>query len=315
MNFDRTSKFIPSTAVLSVSALALVAVFVGSSFLVGRVEDTGRRFFETGSAVVASLDRFAGELSSRDFSKAGAFYSDRFAGTPLGLSRLEPADGPAQEKNGVRRLRFQASETAFDRAGALDEWRSYLESFESVEKLVLHLHRLPSWESPGRIVASVRFELIGRPKGALREGVDRAYFEFEFESVDCEMRILRSSLIDGERIINDQPQFLDVSSAAGIDFENQYYPQFLSEPLAFGMIRYGPGGISTVDYDNDGFYDLFIPDGVESKLFRNLGNGTFEDMTATAGLTGLDGVSVGVFGDFDNDGWKDLFVSRTFTPN
>ena len=35
------------------------------------------------------------------------------------------------------------------------------------------------------------------------------------------------------------------------------------------MIRYGPGGITAVDYDNDGFYDLFIPDGVESRLFRN----------------------------------------------
>lgn len=315
MNLDRTSRFIPGTAFLSGSALALVAVLVGGSFLVGRVDDTGRRFFETGSAVVTSLNRFAGELSSRDFAKAGAFYSDRFSGTPLGLSRLQPATGPGGERNGLRRLRFQASETALDRAGALDEWRGYLESFESVEELSLHLHRLPSWESPGRIVASVRFELIGKPKGALREGVDRAYFEFEFESVDGELRILRSSLLEGERIINDQPQFLDVSSAAGIDFKNQYYPRFLSEKLAFGMIRYGPGGIAAVDYDNDGSYDLFIPDGVESKLFRNRGDGSFEDVTAQAGLAGLDGVSVGVFGDFDNDGWKDLFVSRTFTPN
>ena len=325
MNLNRSSKLIP---LLSASALALVAVFVGSSFLVGRVEDTGRRFFETGSAVVTSLDRFAGELSSRNFSQAGAFYSDRFAGTPLGLSSLEPAEDPtAIEKNGLRRLRFRASETPLDRAGALDEWRSYLESFESIEELSLHLHRLPSWESPARIVASVRFELIGKPKGALREGVDRAYFEFELESpggemdgkMDGDLRILRSSLVDGERIINDQPQFLDVSAAAGIDFENRYYPRFLSEELAFGMIRYGPGGISTVDFDNDGFYDLFIPDGVESRLFRNLGaasgEATFEDVTAQSGLTGLDGVSVGVFGDFDNDGWKDLFVSRTFSPN
>src|SRR5437588_3131812 len=81
------------------------------------------------------------------------------------------------------------------------------------------------------------------------------------------------------------------------------------------MIRYGPGGITAVDYDNDGLYDLFIPDGVESKLYRNRGDGTFEDVTSKAGLSGLDGVSVAVFADYDNDGWKDLFVSRTFRPN
>ena len=72
----------------------------------------------------------------------------------------------------------------------------------------------------------------------------------------------------------------------------------------------GPAGITTVDVDNDGFYDLFIPDGVESKLFRNTGDGRFTDITAKVGLSGLDGVSVGVFADYDNDGRPDLFISR-----
>ncbi|MCP4371981.1 MAG: VCBS repeat-containing protein, partial [Deltaproteobacteria bacterium] len=81
------------------------------------------------------------------------------------------------------------------------------------------------------------------------------------------------------------------------------------------MNRYGPAGITAADYDSDGFYDLFIPDGVESKLFRNRGDGTFEDVTAAAGLAGLDGVAVGLFADYDNDGHRDFFVSRTFKPN
>ena len=50
-------------------------------------------------------------------------------------------------------------------------------------------------------------------------------------------------------------------------------------------------------------------------MFRNRGDGTFEDITAAAGLGGLDGVSVGVFADYDNDGFKDFFVSRTFKHN
>jgi hypothetical protein len=54
---------------------------------------------------------------------------------------------------------------------------------------------------------------------------------------------------------------------------------------------------------------------VESRLLRNLGDGRFEDVTVKAGLSGLDGVSVAVFADYDNDGYKDLFVSRTFHHN
>jgi hypothetical protein len=80
--------------------------------------------------------------------------------------------------------------------------------------------------------------------------------------------------------------------------ERFYSPQFSGSPLGLNT---GPGGITAADYDNDGFYDLFIPDGVESKLFHNNGAGTFSDVTAEAGLSGLDGVNVALFADYDND--------------
>ncbi len=129
------------------------------------------------------------------------------------------------------------------------------------------------------------------------------------------LEITSASLDEGDRYIGDKPHFTNVAHDAGIDFVNQYYPAFLNQPLKFGMIRYGPAGITVADVDNDGFYDIFIPDGVESKLFHNLGNGKFEDITAKSGLSGLDVVSVALFADYDNDGYKDLFVSRTFKPN
>ena len=93
-------------------------------------------------------------------------------------------------------------------------------------------------------------------------------------------------------VFADAPQFIDVGPSAGISFMNRFHPPFLTQPLKFGMIRYGPAGITAADYDNDGFYDLFIPDGVESHLFRNRRDGTFEHVTRQAGLEGLDGVSV-----------------------
>ena len=246
----------------------------------------------------------------------------RSRGNKLGLVSL----GSPVSREGVEQLRFQGGdgEPDQDLSAAMAEWTTYLNTFENIEAAELHLHRLTEWESPTHWSASVRFELIGKQKGAALDGIDRALFSLEFDVVNGTPRIARASLIEGERLLNSPQsgqhrQFADVSAAAGIDFKNEYYPAFLNQPLRFGMIRYGPAGISTVDFDNDGNYDLFIPDGVASRLYRNMGASAgaakFEDVTARAGLSGLDGVSVGVFADYDNDGHKDLFVSRTFKPN
>lgn len=77
-----------------------------------------------------------------------------------------------------------------------------------------------------------------------------------------------------------------------------------------------PGGIAVFDYDGDGKLDLFFPNGgslsggkkAPNRLFRNLGNMKFEDVTDRAGLGGKDydfGVAAG---DYDNDGRLDLLV-------
>ena len=82
------------------------------------------------------------------------------------------------------------------------------------------------------------------------------------------------------------------------------------------------GGVAMLDYDNDGLQDLFFTNGAslpdlkktDSSFFnclvRNKGDGTFEDVTEKAGLTGADldfcfGVAAG---DYDNDGNADLFI-------
>ncbi len=275
------------------------------------VERDGEAFFQTGRLVVKTLQNFIQAVQDRDFSRLRWYYSSHFAGNCLGLDRL----ALDSVKDGIHFYRFFNTEEACDRGRAVMEWRSYLSGFAETEEIGLHLHRLESWEPHHPLVTTVRFEHIGKLPGEERPGIDRAFFRIVWERVGDSLHILDQALVEGERILAQQPLFSNVGSDAGIDFQNQYYPPFLSEPLKFGMIRYGPGGITVVDYDNNGLYDLFIPDGVESKLFRNRGDGTFEDVTQAAGLGGLDGVSSAVFADYDNDGFKDLFVSRTFKPN
>src|SRR5713226_5475164 len=269
------------------SVLTPVALYLGASMGMDHFDRTGWKFFNTGKDIATNLGSLAKSVKTKDTAGIEAFYARDFSGSPLGLTRLEQAE----EKDGVRKLLFRSDGGAAGRDAATREWRSYVDTFESIEEAGMHIHRLEKWDSPNDLVASVRFELIGKPKGAAQAGIDRAFFRMHFDTSEGGLKIRQAALIEGDRIIADKPQFHNVAKEAGVDFENKYYPAFLTQPLKFAMIRYGPAGITTVDYDNDGFYDLFIPDGVESKLFRNKGDGTFEDVTAKAGLAGLDGVS------------------------
>jgi len=81
------------------------------------------------------------------------------------------------------------------------------------------------------------------------------------------------------------------------------------------------GGVALFDFDNDGFLDLFLPNGSRlpemdksdpaffNRLYRNNGNGMFSDVTGRSGVRGF-GYSMGVAaGDYDNDGYVDLYVA------
>ena len=87
--------------------------------------------------------------------------------------------------------------------------------------------------------------------------------------------------------------------------------RFTLKPDAFGGVETDYGIAAAVgDYNNDGHPDLYVCCYGQNKLFRNRGDGTFEDVTAKAGV-GLKGFSTGaVWFDYDGDGFLDLFVCR-----
>ncbi|HEY3625501.1 MAG TPA: tetratricopeptide repeat protein [Terracidiphilus sp.] len=79
---------------------------------------------------------------------------------------------------------------------------------------------------------------------------------------------------------------------------------------AVGVDVYGNNGVAAGDYDGDGFDDLYIcqPAGLPNRLYRNRGDGTFEDVTEKAGVGVLDGTACALFADFRNRGRQDLLV-------
>ena len=77
-----------------------------------------------------------------------------------------------------------------------------------------------------------------------------------------------------------------------------------------------PPGAAVLDFDGDGREDLFVPGGDGNRLYRNRGDGRFEDVTEKAGVAGQKGEGIGALAfDFDNDGDQDLYVTYLFQPN
>jgi enediyne biosynthesis protein E4 len=130
--------------------------------------------------------------------------------------------------------------------------------------------------------------------------------------------------LPGQKAQPEQPgKFLDVTSAAGVHFLGQAYhtaKKYLIETMG--------SGVALFDYDNDGRLDIFFANGAPltdpmtpgaipkksgpkdwNRLYHQKQDGSFEDVTEKAGLAGV-GYDMGVaVGDYDNDGYEDLYVT------
>jgi enediyne biosynthesis protein E4 len=112
------------------------------------------------------------------------------------------------------------------------------------------------------------------------------------------------------------------SKAAGLDFVHE--APTLDSKLAHIMPQVASMGaaVSIVDVDADGLADMYVTnsrEGSSNRLFRNKGDGRFEDVAGRLGIADLNrpdtGVSMGsVWGDYDNDGFEDLFLYRWGRP-
>jgi hypothetical protein len=152
------------------------------------------------------------------------------------------------------------------------------------------------------VAPKLGLDVVGRGGGVITEDLDAdGYIDIMFSSAGL------STKTDQLRYFhnNKDGTFTDRTSAAGLN------------GITGGL------NISSADYNNDGYVDVFIPRGAwlgpdgrqPSSLLRNNGDNTFTDVSAEAGLFTLYPSNTAVWADFDGDGWVDLFVGNETTPN
>ena len=139
----------------------------------------------------------------------------------------------------------------------------------------------------------------------------------------AELRALGTSTGQPTQTVQNPGHFIEAAESLGIHFRQQASPtskKYLPETMG--------SGVALFDYDNDGRLDIFLANGAPlndptpkgtiprktapkywDRLYHQKHDGSFEDVTEKAGLSGF-GYSTGVaVGDYDNDGFEDLYVA------
>jgi hypothetical protein len=106
--------------------------------------------------------------------------------------------------------------------------------------------------------------------------------------------------------------FRECAADAGLTFPMRFLPQEQGEGFKINLYDHG-SGVAVGDFDGDGHDDLYFCNQLgKNALYRNKGDGTFEDVTGRAGVALGDRVCVAAtFADYDNDGRPDLYVTST----
>jgi tetratricopeptide (TPR) repeat protein len=260
------------------------------------------------------------------------------------LESLLVWSGPALE---IRRNKF-ARQTALGRDAFLRELRSAMGSFSKIVTAEFQVVTIDATTEgkgkdknalgtageeagatriPSRLRTRVRYELVGSGRDFYREQrVGQWELEWQASSSSGaagEFRLKNWRALDETRSRCAGPVFEDIAELA-FGGNSSYSSQLLRGADywrtvldgACGIDIYGHNGVSVGDIDDDGFDDLYVcqPAGLPNRLYRNRGDGTFEDITEASGLGILDNTACALFGDIDNDGRQDLIVVRTNGP-
>ncbi len=257
---------------------------------------------------------------------------ERILATDFSGSSLQPVDsrlvrpGPALE---VHQNKF-AAQSNLARDIFLQELRAAMSVFSKLATAEFQVTSIEAGsvstsQLPERLKTRVRYELVGTGAGFHREQrVGNWDLEWRaYASTRGDFLLQNWKVLDETRSRSASPVFIDITAPA-LGNNASYSAQMLRGvdywrtvlDGACGIDIYGHNGVSAADIDNDGFDDLYVcqPAGLPNRLYRNRGDGTFEDITEASGLGILDNAACALFADFDNDGRQDVVVVRASGP-
>ncbi len=231
---------------------------------------------------------------------------------------------------------FQVWEAKFAEAPLLGreafvaEWRAAVRNFSkllTVEFQITGIRAdtglLASPEKSVGVHTRVRYEFVGEGQGFHREQwIGNLELDWEI-GPGREIRLRKWRNVEEMRSRSLAPVFEDTATtafASCASYSAQFVPgvdtwRTLMDG-ASGIDIYGHNGVSVGDFDGDGFDDLYVcqPAGLPNRLYRNRGDGTFEDVTEASGMGILDNTACALFADINNDGRQDLIVVRATGP-
>jgi tetratricopeptide (TPR) repeat protein/peroxiredoxin len=206
----------------------------------------------------------------------------------------------------------------------LKELRSALSTFSKIVTAEFQVTGI-DMTSPGHLHNHVRYELVGLGQDFYREQrVGHWVMEWEAgPSQAAPFRLTKWQAVDETRSRSSAPIFMDITAQV-LGNTPSYSSQLLHGADywrtvldgACGIDIYGHNGVSVGDIDDDGFDDLYVcqPAGLPNRLYRNRGDGTFEDITEGSGVEILENTACALFADINNDGRQELIVVRTNGP-
>jgi len=274
-----------------------------------RIEADALRLAKTGRAAIALFKETAAAVAEGDRNRLAARLADDYR---------HEAQGPWRERlafegHGITVNRWEeGAPRPCDKACALTLFTPLTEPAAEVTQSKFKLSLVEAMPAPDRAAARGVLWLRGNRKDGL-------LFETQLElrvwmrAAEEGWQIEKMALLDGVTVLGEGAGFTDAAAQAELTFRARRNPMFATEawrPERFEIFKYSSAGVSAADFDDDGWEDLLFADGASLALYRNRGDGTFEDATAAAGLpVDQPGVNAAVFADLDNDGDQDLLLA------
>jgi Flp pilus assembly protein TadD/peroxiredoxin len=205
-----------------------------------------------------------------------------------------------------------------ERARFLKEFQVWLGPVSKVETAEFEIYGIDEIASdPLKIQLQIRYDIVAVRRDTRREERVGSWRTEWSRSESEGWKIQKWEASEEILSVGGGAGFLDVTSQA-LGGAESYKSQLLHGADhwrtildgACGIDIYGNNGVAVGDYDNDGFDDFYVcqPAGLPNRLYRNRGDGTFEDVTEKAGVGALDNTACALFADFDNKGRQDLLV-------